>query len=645
MKKSNITKSKKKKEIPDYKKVEAFLLMLFMLILPWITRLKVVKLDEISAQYFQNSNGYMVDLFLYYKAVLIIVIAVIIILMIIGDNIFPDYIIKDTPIRDKKNIRFLVCILIYVLMTIVSTFFSKYPTMVKTGSPSEFESMYVLIAYMVLFIGGMNYFCYESVCGILKKVISVLIYITIILNCVEFFYKPLLEIPFLRTIIAAAKYSEIAQTLEVSEFSDMTSLTFYNPNYYGGFCILLLPFALIFFLGSKKIEDNIIYGIASAGMLFSTFCAKSSASFYLMLVETVVIISGYYVSSLKEIRKKNKDKVKYKISIGDITNKWIKIPILIVMMFLMLIVINVITSGKIYNMGENAVKNTSYSLEEGKNTFILTDIKLEENKLTIVSEEHILTVEVNNNNLSFYDENGYNISASEKDGNIQLDSSGFDMISMSMNSYNQLVIDLGYDDTIKFYVSDGCFYGVGQNGSMIDNVSRESRPGKNIYSLFTGRGYAWVNTVPLLKDTIIYGHGPGTYTFYFQQNDYVGLMNTHGSTRFVIDKPHNMYLQIAMEEGCIAMLSIIILMLFVIINYIKNIKLVKENYNKKLSNTYNGYLSEIASASFVSVVAFMIYSIVNDSMVTVNPIFWLLLGINVSCVYGIKRYYEGEIKE
>lgn len=311
----------------------------------------------------------------------------------------------------------------------------------------------------------------------------------------------------------------------------------------------------------------------------------------------------------------------------------------------MLIVINVITSGKIYNMGENVVKNTSYSLEEGKNTFILTDIKLEENKLTIVSEEHILTVEVNNNNLSFYDENGYNISASEKDGNIQLDSSGFDMISMSMNSYNQLVIDLGYDDTIEFYVSDGCFYGVGQNGSMIDNVSRESRPGKNIYSLFTGRGYAWVNTVPLLKDTIIYGHGPGTYTFYFQQNDYVGLMNTHGSTRFVIDKPHNMYLQIAMEEGCIAMLSIIILMLFVIINYIKNIKLVKENYNKKLSNTYNGYLSEIASASFVSVVAFMIYSIVNDSMVTVNPIFWLLLGINVSCVYGIKRYYEGEIKE
>ena len=77
--------------------------------------------------------------------------------------------------------------------------------MVKTGSPSEFESVYVLIAYMVLFIGGMNYFCYESVCGILKKVISVLIYITIILNCVEFFYKPLLEIPFLRTIIASSK--------------------------------------------------------------------------------------------------------------------------------------------------------------------------------------------------------------------------------------------------------------------------------------------------------------------------------------------------------------------------------------------------------------------------------------------------------
>ena len=72
MKKCNMTKSKRKKDIPNYKNVEAFLIMIFMLVLPWITRLKIVKLDEVSAQYFQNTNGYTVDLFLYYKAALVI---------------------------------------------------------------------------------------------------------------------------------------------------------------------------------------------------------------------------------------------------------------------------------------------------------------------------------------------------------------------------------------------------------------------------------------------------------------------------------------------------------------------------------------------------------------------------------------------
>ena len=46
-----------------------------------------------------------------------------------------------------------------------------------------------------------------------------------------------------------------------------------------------------------------------------------------------------------------------------------------------------------------------------------------------------------------------------------------------------------------------------------------------------------VNTIPLLKNTFICGHGAGTFSFYFPQNDYVGLANTHGSSRFVIDKP------------------------------------------------------------------------------------------------------------
>ena len=84
------------------------------------------------------------------------------------------------------------------------------------------------------------------------------------------------------------------------------------------------------------------------------------------------------------------------------------------------------------------------------------------------------------------------------------------------------------------------------------------------------------------------------------------------------------------------MIAIIILMVLVIVNYMKNMSLVNTALFNEQNIKDNNYLSEIASASIISIAAFIIYSLFNDSMVTVNPIFWLFLGINVSAVYGIR---------
>lgn len=78
------------------------------------------------------------------------------------------------------------------------------------------------------------------------------------------------------------------------------------------------------------------------------------------------------------------------------------------------------------------------------------------------------------------------------------------------------------------------------------------------------------------------------------------------------------------------MAAVIILIILASINCIKSVSLI----NASLLHD-NNYLGEIAAASIVSIIAFVIYSFFNDSMVTVNPIFWLLLGINISSVYGI----------
>ena len=94
-----------------------------------------------------------------------------------------------------------------------------------------------------------------------------------------------------------------------------------------------------------------------------------------------------------------------------------------------------------------------------------------------------------------------------------------------------------------------------------------------------------------------------------------------------------MYLQTAMEEGCIALAAMLIIFVMVICNYLFNCKCVELCY----TNNKNHNLASIAGASFVAGVGFMIYGLVNDSMVTVNPVFWIILGICVSSVYGLKN--------
>ena len=598
---------------PRYKRVAALMIMICMAVIPWITYMKVVKLDSTASEYFQNSDGLSVDFFLYYKALVVIFLGVLIACFIIGENIFPDNIIKETPVRSKSNRIMVFAAGIFIIMTVLSAVFSHYHATVRTGSPSEYESIYVIVSYMLLFLGGMNYFCYENVSRLLKNIMLGLAMVTIVLTCVEAFYKPLLEIEWIRNIITPSAYKAVVSDLKVSAFSDMVSLTFYNPDYYGGFCILIFPFMWNYFLTENRRIWKIIYGMLSAGMMFCVLKSKATASFYVLIIEVILTVI---------------------IHIRNLKRMWKRLFVYVLVMMSVIVIANVVSGGKLLKTGKNiAVNETIDEVNSSADKFQLDDIRLEDNRLRIIGPDKGLCIEVDNGTLQFTDGNGNLLDVSNSDDVIHFDNKGYSMVTITMNAYNQLVIDLGYDDTIEFYVSDNTFYGVGQNGSKITDVSRDKRWGRWLYPLFTGRGYAWANTMPMLGKTILIGHGAGTFAYYFKQNDYVGLLNTHGSTKFVIDKPHSMYLQTAMEEGCVALAAMLVIFIMVIWNYIVNYKCIESGYadNKKHN------LASVAGAGFVAGVGFMIYGLLNDSMVTVNPMFWIILGICVSSVYGLKN--------
>lgn len=141
-------------------------------------------------------------------------------------------------------------------------------------------------------------------------------------------------------------------------------------------------------------------------------------------------------------------------------------------------------------------------------------------------------------------------------------------------------------------------------------------------SIGSGRGYIWYNSIKLLKNTFFIGYGPDTFATVFPRSD-----SSRKILRGVlIDKPHNMYLQIAINTGIISLICVFCLFILYIVSSFK--LYIKASFD----NLYN----ILGLAIFVAFLSYIITAVFNDSVISVAPVFWVLLGIGISINLTIK---------
>lgn len=142
------------------------------------------------------------------------------------------------------------------------------------------------------------------------------------------------------------------------------------------------------------------------------------------------------------------------------------------------------------------------------------------------------------------------------------------------------------------------------------------------------RGYIWSRTLPLLKDTVLIGHGADTYCIYFPQNDYAGKYTTEfeHNLNIITDKPHNMYLGMAVNTGVVSMLALLAMW---VIYIVQSARLYFKN-----KFDHDNCLTFVGAGIFFGVVGFLVSALVDDSSVSVMPLFYGLLGIGIA-VNGI----------
>lgn len=597
-----------KKQKWTYSNVFLAILCGFMVLIPWISRLKLWDLSEEMQNIFYNENGIYLDIFLYYKEIAVILAGVIVIGFFISEILLFKQKRNEMLILKKENRWILLCVAVFVAAVVLSAVFSEDTHTVIWGIPSEGEGVFTLIGYMLLFLGVVNYLREERDWKIFQYALRILMVITIGLTCIEFFYKPLFEIPFFQNMLAGAEYREILESIENESFRNFVTLTFYNPNYFGGFCLLLIPFALKDLLASETNKQRIFSGICLAGMYFCVITAKSTASFYLAILEGILFLAITWLSE-KEKRKA----------------LLIKLGVFAVSFGVILLTAFALNGERLAKVTSSAVKNERWQ-ELGIAKYELSDIQIEENKLIFYIGDKVLTVASENGAVMFHDTAGnlISINAYNSEDAVILELQGEEFTGVTVEiTGNLFAFDFGYEGLVYFEVIEDEFYGIGQNGQLFKTVSlgpMSERFGTEFYGLITGRGYAWIHTLPILKDTLFIGKGAGNFPLYFPQYDYVGLLNTHGNHELVADKPHCMYLQVAVDQGMVGLLSLLILFAGVGIGYIK-VRLKLSEFNER---------TRMMDASFTVLVAFLIYSGCNDSNVAVNSVFWAVFGTLVT---------------
>lgn len=575
-----------------------WIIYIYVCIIPWITFKKYIFYNSDEKMLFSSGIKGITDYFLYGKAFVTIAVAVLLVILIISKI----FICKDKILDFTDNFdKFIaVCACVFSACTIVSFILAQYKLIALWGGANSFEGTFVLLSYMVIFIAAKSVFSDRMTYGRIERDVRIIVFIEavvlMVLTFVEKMYKPVY-------CIAAGKNVE-------KNVNYMLSLTFYNPTYCAAFILLLLPFCMYFLSNAECIWKKAVWSLLSVSAFMSMILTRSTAAFYLSILEIVLYLVITVVRMLKKKR--------YKMPVTGIAFSILFLGILFCSY-------QYITGGTLASLKSTSVNKTEAIHKE--RYYKITNIEVNGSKVVLYSEDSQIRCELDNDGkLAFTDSEGEVIDVSVENNVLTFPDEYMNITAGVEN--NSVWFDLGYKGRIYFLVRDNNFYPRTIDGSVVNDISGSGYSGK-FDNMFTGRGYIWRNSLPILKNTMVFGHGAGTYEMYFKQFDYVGLLNSQGNVDLIVDKPHNWYLQMACNEGAFAMIAVVALVVGIFIGNVKALNVMRR-------------FDALIIPAIISLFIFAGFSLLTDSYVTVNPVLWVIMG-GMACVnYRKAKEYQSE---
>ncbi len=545
----------------------------------------VIVKTGLDGMFWYGESGYTVDVYAYLRMQIFIALAVISIVYLVIS-------VFSGSAKIYKN-KVYIPMIIYIVMVFISYLASDYKHMAAVGFYERYENTFVLIGYMAITFYAMNMVNEERAFKLIFYIFSVCCAVLGVWGVLQSFGIDIYNLP--SWLYMNSEISSMTN-LKISGAADSVRWFFTNQNYSSFFMVFPICVSAMLIICSEKIQWKIAFTVILALMFYSLFNAKSLGG---MVGVAVSAVAGLIVFNKKLIEWKTSVVL---IIIAGIVSAGVSIP------SIMGEIGSVVPLASLFSKTVYADDTQTEGLKYVDIDYVITD----GNNLVFNFAGTEITIKTENGNVTgVYNADGTEVGLNTEYMQIsegELEDTGYKTVTVKTANADWEFADL--DGELYFVTPTG-------KGAKLDKV--ESFGFENSQDFATYRGYIWSRTLPLLKDTIIIGHGADTFAMYFPQADYAGKYNIgyfSNSRDIVIDKPHNMYLGMAVNTGVISLIAALCIFAFYLI----------DSFRIYRKNEYSGFISFMGAGVFVAVCGFLVAGLVNDSTVQVMPVFYAMLG-------------------
>lgn len=621
-----------------------------LVILPLISRYKLYesRLSEFLWTPFDTTG---IDFYLYYKQALFLFLTALLLFFtcffvwkrFMWKGKSQDRAATFLPPEQRTQWAMFVPLGVYLLFTLFSSVFSKYPYAAFTGSDGQFESFFVLLGYVLLVV--YLPFLVQSEKDI-RSFLFCLLTEGIILGIVGLLqysgHNPV-QWEWVQRMMTPRGYLEACGPLESVFEPWRVSLFSYNPNYAGMLLALLSAFCLGILLTETKWQRLIGEGALLLILLISLIGTGSKAGF-LTFTAVAVVSLAFLFKKIRNCRKRQlqvcetdsgmhapRGAVSHKKKYWRILLPVAAIALLGVFFFLQSKEVSLWTQIKQALSFEKNEQNplqemstkpdkvcftyrgVSFSVAFDYSDGFLDLMALEYPSRNEEAEEIPLLVS-EDRQLYYMGREGLE-DVSIRPGIINEVVPAF---SILLNGREWMFVYLEEQENHYFYLNQYL---------KLEELGEIQRFGFEGYEHFiTERGLIWSMTLPLLKDSLFLGSGANTFAFVYPQNNYKDLYYYTGDAT-ASTRPHSLYLQVAVECGLPALLALLVFFGWYLVQSLR-----------LCWNSDFGTLAErTALACFLAVAAYLICGLTNDSMITVAPVFWCIVGMGVAMNSMVKK--------